>query len=502
MGSRRTHVITLVSLLAGCAGNGDAPKPDTADDTADTVDSDDTGDTAVAPTDVSLADAPASLYGAESYAVGNALAFAGDDDGDGYDAAVVAASFLGTTCLVRGPVPAGPRLYDEADLCWLPEATRDYAGAAVAGGRDVTGDGVPDVLLGAIANDEIGPEGGKAYVLAGPHVGGTLADAWGQFVGEAKGDYAGTSVALLGDVDGDGAGDLLVGAPANDAGGSGGGRVYIVRGPVDDGVFALGESWTVITGEGPAFADAAAPPPHGAPAAGDGVGSVAVGAGDINGDGLADVLLGANGNELGGADAGAAAVFLGPVGQGARRLDEADQLWIGASASQYVGDQAAGPGDLDGDGLDDLLVSSDTNFEGYTWVIPGPGVAGTSPIADAPTRLVGEVVGDLAGAALAGAGDTDGDGHRDVLVGAYANGAAGDDAGAVYLVRGPFVPGVVALGGADRVWRGRGPVDQAGRALDGGGDLDADGLADVLIGAPYADFGAPYGGEVYFLFGP
>lgn len=487
-----------LALAVACTGGpaADAPKPaDTADTAADT------GDTGLADGDAALADAWATVYGAESSAVGNAVAFAGDDDGDGTDAAVIAASFLGWTCLVRGPVPAGARLLEEADACWLPEVSRDYAGSALDGGKDVTGDGVPDLLVGAIANDEVGPEAGKVYVLAGPHVGGSLADAAIGLLGETKGDYAGTAVALLGDVDGDGHGDWLVGAPANETGGSGAGRAYVFRGPLDAGTYGLGEAWATITGEGPVATERPDAPPHGAPAAGDGVGSVAASLGDIDGDGLADLVLGANGNEVGGNDAGVGAIFLGPVGEGDHPLGDADQLWTGDSDLQYVGDQAAGPGDIDGDGLADVLISGETGLSGTTWVIFGPGRPGTRPITDAPTRLEGEATGDLAGAALAGAGDVDGDGVRDLLVGAYANDAAGPDAGAAYVIHGPLASGVYALGVADRVWRGRTQADEAGRAVAGGGDLDGDGRADVIVGAPYADVGGAYGGEAYLLVG-
>ncbi len=490
----------MLLLLLACTGTpaDDKPGPDESADTA-AVDTGDTGDTGEEPGVGSVEEANAIISGAAAYAVGNAVAFAGDDDGDGHDAALIGASFLGRTCLFRGPIAPGGAALEDADACWLPENDRDYAGQALDGGRDVTGDGVPDFIVGAIANDELGPEAGKAYVVAGPYTGGALADAPLHLLGESKSDYAGTSVALLGDVDGDGGGDLLVGAPANEGGGSGAGRVYLLRGPMEPGTWGLGEAWATITGEGPMLL-------HGAPAEGDGVGSVACAAGDVDGDGLADVLLGANGNELGGNDAGAAAIFLGPVGEGDHALAEADRLWIGDAPLQYVGDAVAAAGDLDGDGLDDVLVSGDTNGPGTVWVVAGSdaGAGGATSIGATAIRFEGENVGDLAGAAAAGAGDTDGDGWRDLVVGAYGRDVGDDaDVGAAYLVRGPFAPGVNSLGSAARAWYGRGPSDNAGRAVAGGGDLDGDALGDLLVGAPYADTqgdaGGAFGGEVYLF---
>jgi hypothetical protein len=484
-------------LALACSG---APADDTdpgGDDTAgDTDDTDDSGNDTAAPREVSLATADAAIVGSESYAVGNAVAFGGDEDGDGYDEAVLSASFLGWTCVVRGPPAPGVHALEDADACYTGEADLDYAGQAIDAGRDVTGDDVPDLLVGAIANDELGPEAGKVYLVPGPWVSGSLADVTTSFLGESKADYAGSAVAFLGDLDGDGAGDLAIGAMANDAGGSGAGKAYVFHGPFEARTHSLSEAAANIAGTGVTALL------HGAPVDGDGVGSVLAAAGDLDGDGLADLLLGANGSDLGGKDAGAAAVFLGPVADGDHAFTEADRLWVGEVELQYVGDAVASAGDLDGDGLADVLVSGDTGGNGTTWVFYGPGAVGSTAVSTAPLRFEGERLGDLAGAAVSAAGDTDGDGTPDLLIGAYGRDVTGLDAGGAYLLRGPFAPGVVSLADADRSWLGEGQSDDAGRAVAGGGDLDGDGRADLLVGAVYADTGGSYGGEAYLILSP
>ena len=125
-----------------------------------------------------------------------------------------------------------------------------FRSTSAEGGRDLDGDAIPDLLVGAIANDETGAEAGKVYLLPGPYTSGAMADAPTAFTGEAERDYFGTSMAFLGDIDGDGDEDWVIGAPANITGGAGGGRAYLYLGPAVSGTVAATDAWATITGEG------------------------------------------------------------------------------------------------------------------------------------------------------------------------------------------------------------------------------------------------------------
>ncbi|MFN7143332.1 MAG: integrin alpha, partial [Myxococcota bacterium] len=365
---------------------------------------------------------------------------------------------------------------------------------------DVDGDGASDLLLGAVGSDGAGADAGKAYLVRGPIAGGSVAEqAHAAWLGEASLDYAGSSVALL-DVDGDGADDVLVGAQGNGAGGVTGGRVYLFRSPVEAGPGALASADATITGLGP---DTVAPP-HGAPSVGDGLGSVVANAGDVDGDGLEDVLLGANGADDGGVDGGSAGLFFGPLADGDRAFRDADRFWYGVGDGLYVGDSVAPAGDLDDDGYDDVMIGGDAPVAGapgpgVVWLVRGPGVAGQLDIETAETRIVGENPGDLAGAYTSAAGDTDGDGHADLLIGAYGVDLNDYNEGAAYLVHGPFAPGAVALADVRPRWVGTVDGASAGSAVAGGADLDGDALPDLLIGARYDTTGGSFAGQAYVV---
>jgi hypothetical protein len=477
----------LVALL-GC--DVEPPKDEEGvDDTGPEADDTD------GPADArSLAEADISVTGTASTAVGNAVAFIPGAD---RPAVAFAAYFSSRVCVFEIVPAAGTYAMDEMGTCWTAPRLSDFGGYSLAGGDDLDGDGAGDLLVGAVGESTQGASAGAAYLLAEPGIGGArlLADARTTFLGETLGDYAGSGVAFAGDVDGDGASDLLIGASSNDALGIGGGRACLVRGPIPTGEFLLADADARISGLG----SSRVAPPHGAPVEGDGVGVALDGIGDFDGDGLDDLALGANGSDRSAVDAGAVAIFLGPVADGATTVDQADQLYLGDADFQYAGDAVAAAGDLDGDGLADLLVGGNSQGPGTTWVLAGPGVPGSSTITDVPTSLVGEADFDYAGAFSARAGDLNNDGWADVVIGAYGSGAVAPQAGVVYLAFGPFPTGANALADISRRWLGEQEEDNAGRAVAGGADADGDGLDDVLIGAQYSDEGGTFGGQAYVV---
>jgi hypothetical protein len=152
-----------------------------------------------------------------------------------------------------------------------------------------------------------------------------------------------------------------------------------------------------------------------------------------------------------------------------------------------------GAGQWNGAGTDEWICGNPTvtSNTGAAYVYNGLNVYGT---------LNGETRDDEAGISVAGGpdNDVDGDGYDDVWVGALGDDDAGDNAGAVYLVQAP-VFGTMSLATADNKILGLLPGDELGFQVHRAGDVDLDGYADVLAGAPDADGGGSASGEVYLF---
>jgi hypothetical protein len=221
---------------------------------------------------------------------GSSIASAGDVNGDSFADVLIggaynsSSTFAGKAYLYLG----GVSMDSTADVVMNGEMISDRFGYSVSSAGDVNGDGFSDVIIGSINNDAGGMDAGRAYVYFGDSNMDNIAD-WIS-TGEASEDQFGSSVASVGDVNGDGFGDIIVGAYQNDAGGMDAGRAYVYFGAANMDSIA---DWT-FTGE-----------------AEEDLFGLAVGAaGDVNGDGIADVIIGAPYNDFGGVDAGKAYLYL------------------------------------------------------------------------------------------------------------------------------------------------------------------------------------------------
>jgi hypothetical protein len=387
--------------------------------------------------------------------------------------------------LVLGPVEnAVPRGQVASPADWIAEGNQSFAGfgISVATAGDVNGDGYADVIVGASAYTNGQTSEGRAFVYHGSAAGLAAAPDW-TAEGDQQGASFGVSVGTAGDVNGDGYDDVIVGANFYDNGQVDEGRAYVYLGSASG--LAATPSWIAESDQ----ADAS-------------FGYSAHTAGDVNGDGYDDVIVGAAAYDNGQLDEGRAYLYLGsPHGLGRQPAWTAEGNQPGAQGGcACFGYSVGTAGDVNRDGFDDVIVGAPfqdrgENNEGRAFVFLG---SARGPKRRAAWTAEGNQMDAYFGRSVATAGDVNGDGFSDVIVGAnlYEDGEQDEGAAFVYhgsrsgLSKEPQWVGQVDVGG---VW--------FGSSVATAGDVNDDGFSDVIVGAPNWWPPPTTGGAAFAYFG-
>jgi hypothetical protein len=504
---------------------------------------------------------------------------AGDFNNDGYDDIMVGSQVNKVLVLYGRAAPISVDL-----ASFTPGASGFYVvgngwgyggfGYAGAGGGDINGDGISDIVVGAPLADiqDVGNDAGMVCVLYGrPSASFSTVDltlgvpgvSGYRILGAVALDQTGCSVDVVGDFDGDGMADIVVGGlKAGHPGRSDAGTAYLIFGELSAPTSQPSRQPTGQPSRQPTRQPTSQPSrqpsarPTSSPvsersgdvnlgswskpaqglevwgaAVNDNAGYSVADAGDVNKDGYHDILVGAYLADLPGkADAGAVYVVFGSPGRSTVTIDTATAILpteikiIGAAAGDRWGASISGAGDINKDGIDDFIVGGH-GFDAASSVRPGAGAAvviygKTSGWADidlasftsgsAGFWIIGAAAGDTCGIAVSGAGDVNGDGADDVIVGCdWASPFGRSGSGASYVVFGHSAAfatidlSAFISGTAGFKISGAAASDNSGISVAGARDFNGDGYGDVLLGS--FRFDGPGGrtdcGAAYVIFG-
>jgi len=391
---------------------------------------------------MALASADASLVSVDtSSKIDLMVSRAGDVNGDGYSDFIVGEPTsdtygrnTGTIYLFLG-MENGWKLgidLQDANATFHGEEGDDFAGIFVSHAGDVNGDGLDDFLIGAYGNDEAFELSGQCYLVLGKRSGWAkgvdLSNASASFHGERYFSHLG-QVSSAGDVNGDHYDDFLVVALYDGEHGTTRGQAYLFLGRPTGWKMDTSASEANASFYGEADGDQA----------GRGIGC----AGDVNGDGLDDIVVGAYRNDDLAGEAGKVYLILGKRSgwQMDVSLADVDATLPGPYSNEQVGHHVVGVGDVDGDGLDDFMVSGHTygalpGTPGRVFLILGRETGWTEDmdLVDSSTFFIGEGGGSWIGHSFDGNGDINGDGYDDVVVGSRGLSTTNTNAGKAYLI--------------------------------------------------------------------
>lgn len=358
-------------------------------------------------------DALAMIFGEDNKTLGQSIAMAGDVNADGYDDIIFSTQYgdhgaitnTGTVYIFSGKDLNAASTLASAFSTIYGTADGDSLGNTVSGIGDFNNDGYADVAACAIkANNNFR---GDAYIFSGSDLQPTMTatQAMAKMSGAADHDAFGDSIASIGDVNDDGFGDFIVGASSVAVGGNlSAGKAYIFSGQTMSSSSTIGDAISTIVNATPK-ADAL-------------FGSSSSGAGDVNGDGAPDFIVGANSDN---GDPGFVYAFSGKDLQSTMTTANAFAAITGAAVDDGFGSPAVGIGDVNGDGFDDVGIGSCCtgagNDEGAAYIFSGAALSGAIGTGAAFATISAANAGDYLGD-IGGVGDFDGDGKPDIVVGA------------------------------------------------------------------------------------
>lgn len=425
--------------------------------------------------------------------MGWSVATAGDVNGDGYWDVVVGApdsdDIFGTEDKGSVEVYHGSDMGLGDTAAWARNGSsyKEQFGWCVACAGDVNGDGFSEIIIGVPNYFDEYTEQGAAFVFKGGSEGIVGEEPWWS-VSPADQSFArfGHSVACAGDVNADGYDDVIIGAPNYKSGFDYEGSAWVFLGSSDG--LSTSQDWFRVSGhEGAKF------------------GYSVASAGDVNGDGHCDIIVGAPGhtgsftNEV-----GRAYVFLG-YSEGVDLASSWEDSTYSHETDCHFGKSVAGAGDVNGDGYGDIIVGvPDAGtlekpsvgrahiYYGSSTGLDSDASWNGSPSQPSPDRKV------FYGYSVACAGDVNGDGYSDVIVGAPYEPDTGEvqplDEGFAYVYH-----GIAAnpSGNSSEIYQSDQASAALGTTLASAGDVNGDGYDDILIAAPFYDNGHTDEGAVW-----
>ncbi len=458
--------------------------------------------------EINLSTATATFTGAEDEDVfGHHVAIVPDLNGDGYDEVLVTAplSDLNAESMDNGRVYlfygsaaglSGNISLSAADAIFHGAYAGNEASHDAFGIGDIDNDGYNDlgIAIKKTKPEQGGNRLGKTYIFFGSStkLQGTIsletADA--SIVGNDAGAEA-AHIKGAGDLDNDGYDDIMIGSGFNTQVGAEAGKIYVF--------FGRDRNEWQVDADIETFSDAS----FLAESAGDWAGHRVSGLGDVNGDGYDDILIGANHRANGDLNlAGETYLVLGKARDGWAKdvsLENADASWIGDTNKMQLGWNVSQVGDVDGDGLADILTSSDKS-QYYLILAQDINYSSNQPISSSFTARLSHTttIADAIGHDISGLGDLNQDGFDDFLIGSpNVNSSTGE----TYLLLGRDTwPATLDLANSQATFVGENPGDYAGFSASGAGDVNNDGQPDILISAYKNDDAGTNAGKAYLFF--